>query len=131
MICKKCGANVGNASFCTNCGAKMNQPVNNNPVYANDPPQNNYGQQNDDRIRCPSCGGTNVNVQVVTTSQMVNAHHGCLWWCFVGWWWIPTKWIFLTVPAIFAKLFIPKKQRLKQKNYSECVCQSCGNHWRM
>lgn len=25
--------------------------------------------------------------------------HGCLWWLCIGWWWLPTKWVFFSIPA--------------------------------
>lgn len=81
-------------------------------------------------MTCPKCGSTNVNVQIVTKSKLKNAHHGFFWWLLIGWWWIPIKWLFLTIPALLAKIFIPKKQKLKQRNVSMCVCQNCGHSWK-
>lgn len=78
---------------------------------------------------CPSCGSKNVNVQIVTESKLVDRHHGIIWWLCVGWWWIFFKWLFLTVPALLAKIFIPKRQKMKQKQITMCVCQACGNKW--
>ena len=78
---------------------------------------------------CPKCGSSNVNVQIVTQTQLKKKHHSVLWWLFVGWWWIPFKWIFFTLPALIVKIFAPKKQKLKQKNVSMCVCQNCGHTW--
>ena len=37
-------------------------------------------------LRCPQCGSTNVNVQMVTDTKLVDKHHGCLWWVCIGWW---------------------------------------------
>ena len=54
---------------------------------------------------CPKCGSQNVAIQVVNEVKLKNAHHGCLWWLIIGWWWIPIKWIFLTFPALLAKIF--------------------------
>ncbi len=79
---------------------------------------------------CPKCGSQNVNVQVVTESKLVNKRHGCLWWMFVGLWWVPIKWVLFTVPALIAKVFFPKRQRLEQSTRSVCVCQGCGHHWK-
>lgn len=78
---------------------------------------------------CPKCGSENVNVQVIQETQLVDKHHGVIWWIFIGWWWLFFKWIFLTVPALIVKIFVPKKQKLKQKTRSVCVCQNCGNRW--
>jgi len=33
-------------------------------------------------------------------SLVVNYHsHGILWWCLVGWWWRPAKWVFWFIVA--------------------------------
>ena len=80
---------------------------------------------------CPKCGSNDVNVQVVTESQLKDRHHGFFWWIFIGWWWVLFKWIFLTVPALLAAIFIPKKQKLKQRHVSMAVCQQCGNRWKV
>lgn len=80
-------------------------------------------------MKCPRCGSENVSVQMVTETQLKDKHHSILWWIFVGWWWLFIKWLFLTVPALIVKIFAPKKQKLKVKHKSICVCQSCGHHW--
>ena len=82
-------------------------------------------------MRCGRCGSTNVYVTSVNETQLKDAHHGCFWWMMIGWWWIPVKWICLTIPAILAKLFIPKKQRAVNKRYSVAVCQNCGHSWKL
>lgn len=79
---------------------------------------------------CPKCKSNNVTAQVVTETQLKNKHHNILWWIFVGWWWLPIKWVFLTFPALIAKIFIPKKQTLKQKHVSMWVCHNCGHTWK-
>lgn len=78
---------------------------------------------------CPKCGSSNVNVQVVTQTKLINKHHGFLWWVFIGWWWLMIKWVVFTVPALIVKIFAPKKQKLKQKTKSVAVCQNCGYQW--
>lgn len=78
---------------------------------------------------CPKCGSDRVNVQVVQQTKLVDKHHGIFWWIFVGWWWVPVKWFIFTVPALIVKIFSPKKQKLKQKTKSVCVCQNCGHQW--
>lgn len=82
-------------------------------------------------MTCPRCNSNNVSIQTVIDSKLKNKHHGLLWWLFVGWWWLFIKWFFLTIPAILAKLFIPKKQRIKQTQRNVCVCQDCGYTWDM
>lgn len=78
---------------------------------------------------CPRCKSENVTVQVVTNVELKNKHHGLLWWVFVGWYWVPLKWLFFTLPALLAKIFIPKRQKIKQTERKVCVCQSCGYQW--
>lgn len=79
---------------------------------------------------CPRCGSANVNAQMVSETQLKTKHKGCIWWLCVGWWWVPIKWLFLTVPALIVKIFSPKKQKLKTKHHSMFVCQNCGHSWK-
>lgn len=80
-------------------------------------------------MQCPKCNSTNVNVQIVTETKLKNKHHGIIWWLFVGWYWIPIKWLVFTLPALIFKIFGHKKQKVKQTNKQVCVCQVCGNAW--
>ena len=76
---------------------------------------------------CPKCGSEQVNVQVVNEVRLKNKHNGPIWWVFVGWWWIPIKWLCFTVPAIVFKIFGGKKQKAVNKQVTKCVCQNCGH----
>lgn len=80
-------------------------------------------------MTCPKCGSQNVNVQIVNETQLKTKHKGVLYWLFVGWWWLPIKWLFLTIPALIVKIFKPKKQKVKNIQHSMCVCQTCGHTW--
>lgn len=80
-------------------------------------------------MTCPKCKSENVTVQIVTDTQLKNKHHGILWWLLVGWYWVPIKWLFLTLPALLAKIFIPKRQKIKQTDRKVCTCQNCGYSW--
>lgn len=81
-------------------------------------------------MKCPKCNSDNITFQVVNEAKLVNAHHGIIWWLFIGWWWIIVKWIFLTVPALIFKIFgIGKKQKIVNKTKKVAVCQNCGNHF--
>ena len=82
-------------------------------------------------MKCPKCGSENVNVQMVSESQLKNKHHSILYWLFIGWWWRPLLWICLTMPMIFVKLFGHKKQKLVTKHSSMAVCQDCGHSWKV
>lgn len=79
-------------------------------------------------MKCPKCGSENVTVQMVTHTKIINHHHSVFWWIFIGWWWLFFKWLFLTVPALIAKLFFRRKQ-LKQTDVKHAICQSCGYSW--
>lgn len=80
---------------------------------------------------CPKCKSENVSVQIVNEIKLKNKHHGIIWWLCVGWWWIPCKWLFLTIPALFAKIFIPKRQKAVNKTQKKYVCQSCTYTWKV
>jgi len=80
-------------------------------------------------MECPKCKSENVNIQIVNEIKLKNAHHGLLWWLCIGWWWLFIKWFFLTIPALFAKIFIPKKQKAVNKIKKKAVCQTCGHIW--
>ena len=81
-------------------------------------------------MKCRKCGSTDVRLMVTNEMRMKNAHHGCFWWMLIGWWWIPVKWIYFAVPALLAKLFIPKKLYISNKIYTVAVCQNCGYTWK-
>lgn len=80
-------------------------------------------------MNCSKCGSNNVNVQIVTKTQIKNKHHGLLWWLLLGWYWVPVKWFFFTFWAFLFKLFGHKKQKIKQTNHKMAICQACGNTW--
>lgn len=80
-------------------------------------------------MKCAKCGSENVTVQVINEVKLKNKHHGVIWWLFIGWWWIPFKWLFLTIPALIIKIFGGKKQKAVNITVTKCVCQNCGNTW--
>lgn len=80
-------------------------------------------------MTCIKCGSDNISVQVINEQQLVNKHHGLIWWIFIGFWWVPIKWLFLTVPALIFAIFGRKKQKIKNTQKSIAVCQNCGNKW--
>lgn len=79
---------------------------------------------------CPKCGSNNVNIQMMQDIKIKKKHKGIVYWLFIGWWWEMFKWIFLTVPALIVAIFKPKKHKVVTKNYSMCICQSCGYNWK-
>ena len=80
---------------------------------------------------CPKCGSKNVTIQVINEQKLITKHHGILSWCCIGWWWIPIKWIFLTIPALFAAIFIGKRKKIKNITKKIKVCQNCGHTWKV
>ena len=80
-------------------------------------------------MTCSKCGSDNVSIQVVNEIHLVNKHHGVIWWLLVGWYWVLFKWLFLTVPALLAAIFIGKRKKIKNIQKKMCVCQNCGNTW--
>lgn len=80
-------------------------------------------------MQCKKCGSQNVNVQMVSESQLKTKHHSILWWLFIGWWLEACLWFFLTIPRLLAALFGHKKQKLVTKHSSVAVCQNCGHSW--
>lgn len=58
---------------------------------------------------CPKCGSNNVNVQMVSETQLKEKHRGCLWWCLIGWWWFFIKWLFFNVASDLGEMFWPQK----------------------
>lgn len=80
---------------------------------------------------CPKCQSQNVTTQIVQDIKIKNQRHGIIWWLCIGWWWIPIKWCTFTVPALIFAIFGKKKQQLYTKNKTMCVCQNCGNTWKI
>jgi len=79
-------------------------------------------------MTCPKCGSNDVSVQVLNESKLVTAHHGIIWWMFIGWWLFLIKWLIFTVPAIIFKIFgIGKNKKIINKTKKVNVCQKCGN----
>lgn len=80
-------------------------------------------------MQCKKCGSENVNIQMVSESQLKTKHHSILWWIFIGWWLELCLWFFLTIPRLLIALFGHKKQKLVTKHSSVAICQNCGHSW--
>ena len=80
-------------------------------------------------MKCPKCSSGNVNVQVVTTSELKRKHRGIMYWLFIGWWLEIILWCFFAIPRLFIALFIPKQQKLVTKHKNVAICQNCGHSW--
>ena len=76
---------------------------------------------------CPKCKSDHVNIQVVTTVEE-KSKKGPVYWIFVGWWWEPIAWIFLTLPKLIIMLF-GKNKKTVTKECTVVVCQNCGYKW--
>jgi cellulose synthase/poly-beta-1,6-N-acetylglucosamine synthase-like glycosyltransferase len=76
-------------------------------------------------MTCLKCGSDNVSINAVSITK--TKHHGFLWWLFIGWWWVPFKWLFFFLPALIIKLI--RSKRTESIIKSEAVCQTCGYHW--
>ena len=72
-------------------------------------------------MQCPKCGSNNVNVQMVSESQLKMKHKSIWYWIFIGWWWRPILWLFLTLPMLLGTLFGHKKQNIKVWRYVKIV----------
>lgn len=79
-------------------------------------------------MQCPKCHSNEVHTQVVSET-ITKKKHSPLYWIFVGWWWEPIMWIFLTIPMLIYKLFRPKKYKTKTLHKTMATCQECGNTW--
>lgn len=82
-------------------------------------------------MTCEKCGSENVNVQMVSETSIKPKSKGFLWWLFIGFWWVPLKWLVFTVPALIIKIFKPKKYKTKTESYTSAVCQNCGYAWKV
>lgn len=82
-------------------------------------------------MKCPKCGSENVNVQVVTETELKKKTHGLLYWLFIGWWLKPCLWLFLTLPMIIIAIFKPKEYKTETHIHKMVVCNNCGKSWRV
>lgn len=118
--CRNCGKEINeNATFCKHCGFNLGQT------------QNVQNNNINNRLVCPKCGSTNVTFQVVNEAILKNKHKSIIWWICIGWWWMLIKWLLLTLPALFIKVFGlgHKNQKIKNVTKKKAVCQNCGNFW--
>jgi len=81
-------------------------------------------------MQCPKCNSNEVQTQVVSET-ISKKNHSPLYWIFVGWWWEPLMWIFLTIPMLIYKLFRPKKYKIKTVHKTMAICQECGHSWKV
>jgi len=80
-------------------------------------------------MKCSKCGSDNVSAQVVSETKLKEKKHGIIWWFLLGWYWVPIKWLFFTIPALIIKIFKPTKYKSKTTHITKFVCQSCGKTW--
>lgn len=78
-------------------------------------------------MKCPKCGSENVSIQIVTEVKE-KRKKGILYWLFIGWWWEPILWIFLTIPKLIYAIF-GRKTKVVTKVKRIAICQNCGHSW--
>lgn len=78
---------------------------------------------------CPKCGSEKVTIQVVNETKLKIKHHSIIWWCLIGWWFVPIMWFIFFIPKLFIKLFGLSSKKYKTKNITKkiAVCQNCTN----
>ena len=81
-------------------------------------------------MTCKKCGSTNVDVQMVSSTEIREKKHGILYWIFIGWWLNPLLWLFLTLPMIIIAIFKPKKYESRTRVTKYYVCKDCGYSWK-
>ena len=115
---------------------------------------------------CPKCGSDNITYQTFQENRggktvtrkktritgRVDVEyepegHGCLWWIFIGWWWVFYEFIFriifgmiLFIPRLIiglftgsginAKITSTTKIRNKVIYRKMAQCQDCGRTWK-
>ena len=80
-------------------------------------------------MTCPKCKSSNIHASIITETKLKAKHRGIIWWLCIGWWWVGFKWIVFTIPALFVKIFAPKRYKLKMKQRTVWVCSNCGRQW--
>ncbi len=80
-------------------------------------------------LQCKRCGSNNISCQAVNEVYSRTQHRGILWWIFVGWWWLPIKWLIFTLPALIVKMFSRRRTYVTSKTVTKAVCQNCGFTW--
>lgn len=118
--CVNCGEKLANgASFCVKCGHR----VNGNGTTTNvQPTQTSL-------LTCPKCRSNNINVQMINETQLVKQKRGCVYWVLIGWWLELFLWICLTLPRLLIAIFMPKRQKVVNKQKKVMICQNCGHSW--
>lgn len=82
-------------------------------------------------MECPKCNSTNVNVQVVTKTNIKSKKKTLLYWLTIGWLVEPLLWFFLTLPKLIFELFKPQRLKVKTTTSKMAVCQNCGHSWKV
>lgn len=80
-------------------------------------------------MKCPKCESENVTINVVNEVKVKKKRHGAAWWIFLGWYWVPCKWLFFTIPALIIKLIRGKREKVENIQKTVCCCQACGHTW--
>lgn len=84
-------------------------------------------------MKCPKCGGDNVNTQLVNEVKEVKKRKSFLYTITLGWIVFLIKWIVFTLPALVLKIFgiSGNKTKLVSKTIAYSICQDCGHKWKI
>ena len=125
MFCPNCGTETNN-NFCPTCGLQLMQPQPTNSYHY--PPQQQFVQPQQNGIRCPKCGSTNISVQILQ-DQSISKHRGH----DRGLLWKLGRWtLILMTGGLWLLVGRSKgagKSKTKYKSKSAAVCQNCGHSW--
>ncbi len=80
-------------------------------------------------MKCKKCGSDDIKVSTITEKRIETQKKGCLWWLFIGWIWVPVKWIFFTIPALVFKLFGAGRKKVRTSKTTIRECKNCGYKW--
>ena len=76
IFCKKCGApNELGTKICKKCGCALNTHSSSSGISQN---------KNDDVVKCPRCGSTQVEFVNKTHTQGVSGSNACCGWLLIG-----------------------------------------------
>ena len=78
-------------------------------------------------MKCPKCRSENVEIQMVSEVKE-KRKKGILYWIFIGWWWEPILWVFLTIPKLIFTIF-GRKTKVVTEVKKIAICQDCGHSW--
>ena len=79
-----------------------------------------------DKLECPNCHKNNISVQVINETLSNTKHRSIIMWLLFWWWFELIMWLFLTIPRLLIAIFVPKSQKISNRQRKLGVCQDCG-----